>query len=134
QMVERIADLFSGLTACDLISNAPLFDERCGRLRLVPEDAGFPDLVAAVHKTILTAGIPINPRYPKVSPHITFLRYLRRLHDPTWMLRPFNVSCIKWELSELWLTWGATWFGKRSRVTEQGPLALQPRLQVARLR
>ena len=76
-------------------------------------------------------GIPIAPRYTPQSAHITFLRYLRalRIKPHEWTRQLLNaprMPRLDWVSSEVWITWGATWYGMRSRIAESGPLRLEP--------
>ena len=74
-------------------------------------------------------GIPIAPRYMAESAHITFLRYLQPLgiNPQEWTRQLLNaprMPRLDWVSSEVWITWGATWYGMRSRIAESGPLRL----------
>ncbi len=73
--------------------------------------------------------VPIAPRYTPQSAHITFLRYLQPLgiNPQEWTCQLLNaprMPRLDWVSSEVWITWGATWYGMRSRITESGPLRL----------
>ena len=68
-------------------------------------------------------GVKITPRYLPKSAHITFMRYLAPLTIPldTWRTILADAPCppdgLTWRIDRLWLTYGATWYGRRSCIT-----------------
>jgi 2'-5' RNA ligase len=115
---------FRDLPAFHLVLEGAAFDERAGRLKFNPVDDGFASLSASLASKVHECKITPNPRHKETSPHITFLRYLCPLQGKSWPSSSTEPGSVTWTVSELWLTWGATWFGKRSRITEAGPFIL----------
>jgi hypothetical protein len=111
-----------------LYSPTVMFRERGTVLRFEP-DEGFSSLRAVIANTTAALGISVIPRDTLMLPHVTFMRYLRPLtvSDSVWLnvLRDIRLEpTLTWAVKELWMTWGATWFGMRSRIREHGPYPL----------
>jgi hypothetical protein len=84
----------------------------------------------SMFERLTDCAVPIAPRYMPQSAHITFLRYLRtpRIEPQEWaryILNAPRMARPDWVSSEVWITWGATWYGMRSRIAESGPSRLE---------
>ena len=118
----------TALPRFELESPAIAFDERGCALRFRTDER----IVAArrhISEELSGLGVRLMPRHAQGSAHITFMRYTRSLMtDPkSWFHILSNMSAphaLTWTVTELGLTWGATWFGMRSRVVERGPYHL----------
>ena len=128
-LMARVGDLVKDLPQFEVsISGVNLSDRSC-TLQLVPDDHHLEYVRETLRQRLARFGYSAPPRHSQYSPHITFVRYLqplrttldawRSLLDIEWIVTP-----IRWTVTELWLTWGATWFGMRSRVTQHGPFGL----------
>ncbi len=61
------------------------------------------------------------PRATSPSAHVTFMRFLK----PSMLgSTSFPVPKLEWDLNEVWMTAGATWYGMRARIREIGPFEL----------
>lgn len=67
-------------------------------------------------------GVPLSPRYAASSAHITVLRYLKplKVSNEDWANTLIKVPSgleVSWYPASAWLTWGANWYGMRSRIS-----------------
>jgi hypothetical protein len=102
-----------------------VFDEKAVAVRFLPCDDRLQQLRASIREHLAAHRVVGDPRYPQRSAHITFLRYLEPLRTPAeaWfdLLGDCRIELDRpWVLDEVWLTWGATWYGMASR-TKKGP-------------
>jgi hypothetical protein len=124
----NIERLIADLSAPRLDSSALAFDCRACSLNFVPVD--HVQIVRRLIRERLTGlGIPPSPRYEPHSAHVTFMRYIKPLQSPPqeWIGRLIDAPKppkLEWVLSKVWVTWGATWYGIRSRISESGPYDL----------
>jgi len=128
RMASRSDAWSKGLESFQLRSPRTSFDERGCALRF-EDDERFGGLRRNLSDKLSAIGIQAMPRSEAASPHITFMRYLRPLttDSNTWLDLLSKVDeppALTWNISELWLTWGATWFGMRRRIVERGPYRL----------
>lgn len=100
-------------------------------------DAGFlrfleADGLLALRRTLLerlrAAGVEARPRYLNEVAHMSFLRFLGPLSADAAAFE----ACFgplpplpPWRVGSAWLCWGATWYGRRSRLEERGPFTLR---------
>jgi 2'-5' RNA ligase len=105
------------------------FDSKGCRLYFVPADDHLQILRFHIQQKLSQGGAFLGSRYVSLSAHVTLMRYVSPLkgHIENWIRvlesAPSNPK-IAWLLSPVWLTWGATWYGIRSRVHESGPYKL----------
>jgi 2'-5' RNA ligase len=111
--------------AFTLHSPRPVISARSGVLRFEVHGP-FESLRSLITDQLSSLGIPVNPRHGSVEPHVTFMRYMKPLSALDSWPPPQSISAAlqSWLISELWLTWGATWFGMRSQIRERGPYPL----------
>lgn len=134
--VEQLAAAISQIVP-DLVAEAPQavlarpllgYDRRACALNFVPVDHGLQTLRAHLVAQLAGEGIAIAPRYPAQSAHVTLMRYLRPLTADRagWVsvLESISPPALEWRVDSLWLTWGATWYGRTGRVQMHGPYAL----------
>jgi 2'-5' RNA ligase len=127
-MASRPEAWLTGLHSFTLHSPRMAYDER-GCLLRFESDEQFTSLRCLISTRVSVLGIPLKPRYGSASAHVTFMRYVRPL---TTNLKDWSdLLCdlarhmtLTWSVREFWLTWGATWFGMRSRIKERGPYSL----------
>jgi len=72
------------------------------------------------------------PSYAAHTAHVTFLRYVNPLaiDIETWihhMNANSDLTMESWTISRLWLTWGVTWYGMRSRILSEQSFRLRTR-------
>jgi len=119
--------LLKNLPSFVLHSPTMIFDERGTALRFEPDER-FMSLRSLIDRRLSALGVSVMARDGFVSPHVTFMRYLQpQANADVWLnlLRDIRPEpSLTWPVTELWLTWGATWFGMRSRIKEQGPYPL----------
>jgi hypothetical protein len=133
EVVAKRADLHAALsekTLPSFVLHSPtvMFRERGSVLRFESDD-GFSSLRTVIASALATLDITLIARDTLTAPHVTFMRYLRPLTvgDDVWLnvLRDIRFEpTLTWAVRELWMTWGATWFGMRSRIREHGPYLL----------
>jgi len=91
--------------------------------------SGIGDVRRLIADGLRAEGIEIEQRYQSESDHITFMRYTKPLSRDWTQWRALLLTFshkqdIVWNIGEAWLTWGATWYGMRSRIQEFGPCPL----------
>ncbi len=101
------------------------YDERACAL-IFSEVAGLSELRDSLAEKFVSKGIAFQPRYKSASAHLTFMRYIRPLHmglgEWTEALNAIPKSeDQEWNMHEIWLTTGATWYGMHSRIQKYGP-------------
>jgi len=127
-IASRVDAWLAGLPSFILRSAKMGYDERSCFLRF--ETTGqFRSLRDLISTRAATLGLPLKSRYGSTSAHLTFMRYVRpltaNLDDWSHLLRDLaRQTTVTWSVTEMWLTWGATWFGMRSRIQERGPYSL----------
>jgi hypothetical protein len=127
-MASRPDVWLDGLRAFTLRSPRMDFDERSCVLRF-ETDQQLASLRALGANRVSSLGVLIKPRYDSTSAHVTLMRYVRPVatNPQRWselLCDLCRTTALTWSVTELWLTWGATWFGMRSRVQERGPYPL----------
>lgn len=105
------------------------YDGRACALNFVPVDHALQAVRAHLVARLASAGIVTAPRYPAQPAHVTLMRYLQplKLDTASWVKVLETVSCpaLEWQMDSLWLTWGATWYGRTSRIQMRGPYMLE---------
>ncbi len=103
------------------------YNARACALNFIPTDQTLVRMREQLREQLMAHGVILTPRYPEQSAHVTVMRYIEPLRTPPerWVavLRELSSddSLLLWTLSELWVTWGATWYGKQSRIDGSGP-------------
>jgi 2'-5' RNA ligase len=124
-----IGDLAKDLPQFELSISDVFVSERSCTLQLVANDDRLEHVRDTLRQRLARFGYSAPPRHSQYSPHITFVRYLQPVRTTldTWK-NLLDVELIVtrncWTVSEVWLTWGATWFGMQSRITQHGPFGL----------
>jgi hypothetical protein len=129
--VQQIAaEVLGGLPIPQMDSPILGFDAKGCALNFLPLDEGLQTARLLVLNRLRENGIQFASRYPPRSAHISIMRYIAplRVESDEWV--KFLVDApqpvqIVWTISELWLTWGANWYGMRTRIKEVGPYRLQ---------
>jgi hypothetical protein len=101
------------------------YDERACAV-IFSDISGLAELRDALTEGLITKGITLQPRYKSTSAHLTFMRYIQPLHtgleEWTGALDAIPSSeNQEWDINEIWLTAGATWYGMHSRIQQHGP-------------
>jgi len=104
------------------------YDARACALKFT-STSGIGNVRRLITERLRTESVEIEQRYQSESAHITFMRYTRPLSQDwtqwlTLLLALSQKKDIVWSIGEAWLTWGATWYGMRSRIQEFGPCPL----------
>lgn len=126
--------------ACDVIARATpkalltlpklVMDPGGCALNFVPGNDSLQRGRERLRNGIARRGIAIDARYVALSAHVTFMRYIAPLAEPTrtWvgMLEQIEVEDdIEWDVDDVWVTWGANWYGMASRIAVAGPHRLE---------
>jgi hypothetical protein len=87
------------------------------------------DVRRLITERLRAEGVVLEQRYQPESAHITVMRYIKPLSQDwtqwrTLLLALSHKQDSMWSIGEAWLTWGATWYGMRSRIQEFGPCPL----------
>ena len=106
-----------------------VFDSHAVALTFLPTDDALQNARQSILEGLLNTGISVDPRHETKSAHVTLMRYITPLRSASeeWISNLLNVPPkpkLTWLLSPVWLTWGANWYGMRSRIEEMGPVQL----------
>jgi len=106
-----------------------VFDSQAVALNFLPTDDALQDARQSILERLSTLGISTDSRYEIRSAHVTLMRYITPLRSTSeeWVSNLVNFPAnpkLVWLLSPVWLTWGANWYGMRSRIEEIGPIQL----------
>jgi hypothetical protein len=128
-LMSCIGDLVKDLPQFEVSISGVILSDRSCTLRLAPDEYYLEYVRNTLRQRLARFGYSAPPRHSQYSPHITFVRYLQPLRTSfdTWRSLldvRLIVAPMTWSVSELWLTWGATWFGMQSRITQHGPFGL----------
>lgn len=122
--VESLAPiLHAGKSPPEIDRPVLAYDTKGAALNFLPRDENLQRLRTAISDDLARQGVPVESRYLPKSAHVTILRYTKPLRTPasTWVeiLEGCTIATgASWTLSPLWLTWGASWYGMRSRISE----------------
>jgi len=124
--ISRIAALAS-LPKVD--SPMLIFDSHAVALNFLPTDDALQNARQSILEELMNIGISVDSRHGTKSAHVTLMRYITPLRSAPeeWVRNLLNVPLkpkLEWLLSPVWLTWGANWYGMRSRIEEIGPIQL----------
>ncbi|MBA3947738.1 MAG: hypothetical protein H0X37_24685 [Herpetosiphonaceae bacterium] len=131
RVVDRLPQAMQGASLAALSTPVVGYDARGCALNFIPTDQALASIRAQLVERLAVHGIAPAPRYPPQSAHVTFMRYVEPLRTPPerWVSVLRELACdssLRWTLSELWVTWGATWYGNQSRIHEAGPYRIEP--------
>jgi hypothetical protein len=106
-----------------------VFDSHAIALNFLPTDDALQNARQSILEGLSNLGISMDSRYETKSAHVTLMRYITPLRSASeeWVSNLINLPptpTLEWLLSPLWLTWGANWYGMRSRIEEIGPIHL----------
>lgn len=106
-----------------------VFDSHAIALNFLPADDALQNARHSIREELLNIGIPMDSRHETPSAHVTLMRYINPLRSTSeeWVSKLLNVPRkpeLAWLMSPVWLTWGANWYGMRSRIEEIGPIQL----------
>jgi 2'-5' RNA ligase len=106
-----------------------VFDSHAVALNFLPTDDALQNARQSILEGLVNTGISVDSRHETKSAHVTLMRYITPLRSPSeeWVSNLLNVPLkpkLEWLLSPVWLTWGANWYGMRSRIEEIGPIQL----------
>lgn len=100
-------------------------------LNFLPIDECLQNLRWTLRSRLTDLGLAPNSRYQAKFGHLTVMRYLEVVANPQmWteeILGTVIDTTLRWEISELYLTWGADWYGMCSRNQQHGPFLLSDR-------
>ena len=119
----RLGELWGSLPMPVFTTCTVYFDPSVVALALLPSDERLYSARMAIHSELLSLGIPSKPRYISPYGHIVFLRYVGMPADrEVWteelerlQRQRFPVS---WSPRDILITTGATWYGRRERISE----------------
>jgi 2'-5' RNA ligase len=120
--------LFADLPRFELVAPVLTSDARAVALRFNPADERLSILRSRLRARAEELRIPRDARYLQSSAHVTLMRYVAPMAaEPVKWARLIESGVENendWTASALWMTWGANWYGMRSRIKEAGPYAL----------
>lgn len=124
--IRRIA----AVTALPKVDSPMLvFDAHAVALNFLPVDEALQNARHSIREGLVNLGIPVDSRHETPTAHVTLMRYINPLRSAPkeWVSKLLHVPPkpnLAWSLSPVWLTWGANWYGMRSRIEEIGPIQL----------
>jgi hypothetical protein len=125
---DSAATLFSDLPRFELASPVVATDSRAAVLRFRQPDERLSILRRRLRASAEQLGIPSDSRYVQTSAHVTLMRYIAPAAAEQGEWAGQVASAVEqadaWTVSALWMTWGANWYGMRSRIAEAGPYML----------
>lgn len=129
RILENIDDILRDVPAAEIHSPILVFDNRAVSISFIPVGQGLEKMRRLIFEKLNTIGIHVLPRYHEQAAHITFARYIKSLQLDTekWsdiLTNSPGGADMRWNINEVWLTWGATWYGMHSRIQESGPYTL----------
>lgn len=106
-----------------------VFDSHAVALNFLPTDEALQNARQSIREGLVNIGISTDARHETKSAHVTLMRYITPLRSSSeeWVSSLLNVPPkpkLEWLLSPVWLTWGANWYGMRSRIEEIDPIQL----------
>jgi hypothetical protein len=130
KLIACVGELLKDIPQFGLSISAVAIGERSCTLQFVPRDDRLARVRDTLQQRFASSTFASEPRYTRYSPHITFVRYLQRLQSTLTAWKQsiegeLTHRPADWTVSQLWLTWGATWFGMQSRITQRGPYDLR---------
>lgn len=120
---EALSEVLAGLEVVVLSRPIVRWKRDAGFIQLLGVE-GLEALRRQIAGRLTARGLPAHPRYLNDVAHVTFQRYLNPVSDLARWAAAWagaRVPDLSWRLDEVWLTQGATWYGRRGRLTEQGP-------------
>ena len=129
RILENIDDILRDAPAAEIHSPILVFDNRAVSISFIPVDQGLETMRRSIFEKLNTIGIHVLPRYHEQAAHVTLMRYIAPLQTDIekWcdiITNSPGGAEMRWNINEVWLTWGATWYGIRSRIQESGPYKL----------
>lgn len=125
-VAEALPEVLAGLEPVTLSRPIVRWKQDAGFIQLLG-GAGLLELRREIAGRLEARGLPSRPRYLNDVAHVTFQRYLNPVRDlERWAAAwaGARVPELSWRLDEVWLTQGATWYGRRGRLTERGPFGV----------
>ena len=115
--------LFAPEPAAEFDAPTFAYDTKGAALNFLPRDGRLQQLRNAIPEELARTGVLVESRYLPNSAHITFLRYTTPLRTPLERWVEILNDCAvpvetSWVLSQLWLTWGASWYGMHNRISK----------------
>jgi len=129
RVLENLNDILHDAPAAEIHSPIPVFDNRACSINLLPIDHDLEKMRRSISEKLNANGIHVAPRYHDQAAHVTFMRYIKPLNIDNREWLDIITHCpegdsLRWNINELWLTWGLTWYGRRSLIKESGPHVL----------
>jgi len=107
------------------------FDQKGCALNFVPHDRTLQWLRELLRERLKGVGIQPQSRYLPSSAHVSFFRYLQpiKMDKDQWadyLIKTRSNVNVRWTISDLFITWGANWYGRRQSIHEIGPFRTIP--------
>ncbi len=130
-VADKLPSLLAGVRCIELSASEVRFDGKAVALSFRSENlASLALLRRKLTSGFEALGIAVKPRYRGDSAHVTLMRYVKPLCSDceTWVqhLRGIRVPPEAWVVKEVWLTWGAIWYGRPERAHRLGAFRLAP--------
>lgn len=133
QLVERINQslptLMQGLPSPVLEVVCLGFDPKGCALSFVPRDTALQELRAELKSRLESLGLQLMSRYLLTAAHVSLFRYIQPLETEKNQWADYLAGTLvdprlTWEISSLYVTYGAIWYSSHTRIQSIGPLAL----------
>ena len=138
EKVDRIADILklnirSFLSEVERIKlDSPIlsFDPRGVALNFIPSNDSLQTGREIMSERINNTGIQLDARYAAMSAHVTLMRYISPISIPIekWIHILKNAPQLReqnWIMDNIFISWGATWYGMASCIKINGPYKLK---------
>ncbi|MCB4756280.1 MAG: hypothetical protein LHV69_04495 [Elusimicrobia bacterium] len=128
-LIKKTPPLISHLKELVLKSPCLEYDAKTCVLAFGKGKKGLLRIREGLMKNYFDAGVKLNPRYLSERAHITFMRYTNPLKSaPSEWFQFLSGTVVnqkvEWAIDKIWLTYGVTWYGMKSRIKVRGPYFL----------
>ncbi len=129
-LTPKLFSLFQGVEGFTLYSPELSLDRLGCAITFLPSNDQLQltrDLLAT---RLRNCGMSLEPRYKATSAHISIMRYVLQpeCDRQSWVHSVSDVlldAKLKWQVTEVWMTWGPNWYGMRNRIQQAGPCQLR---------
>jgi hypothetical protein len=126
--IEKAAAALAAVPRINLARARVAWDERAAVLQFT-ETTNLMIARERLAADLTRHGVTPSPRYRPLSAHLTWLRYRQplaadRIAWEAMLAGLFADADLAWSVHEAWMTTGAVWYGRASRVLAEGPFRL----------
>jgi len=126
-ILNNMSQITDGLPFARVESPQLKFYPNAGVINFETLSPSLENLRKQLRDRLAQAGVPVLPRYISNTAHVTFMRYLSapKTQPETWDKTAENSGLAGWTMDAIWLSVGATWYGKNNRIKVHGPFRLK---------